>query len=584
MVPTPQVTISNSPANNTRAAGICPGNVGQRGSRPLRGKRGAEPFVFCTQERDNKKTSHFGHVSPKPVNTMSKVQNDYHPSGETSPSTSNVHDLNRSQRRILACPNCQYVQEIPCLQPGYRHICVCGYAVWPQCGTSNIHQIMCSNFRRPENEGNRGVCISGRLASSRHIRTRVLHRHKSCSRYVTRSGLSYKSEEVQSHSFPVPGLDRVEMEHEGHGFYPQEKVINLKKSISNFASQNMFTRRQLERQVGLINWASTVNPVSKVMLKFIHSVQRSLARTTKDRDLLVPMTTHLRNLLSFWIISTPTADWSRPIKDPDPSITVTTDASLDGWGFHTSEGKEGRGTWSQYMRSQHINILEFMAAWIAIKSLKAPTGTSILLQSDNTTVVNCLKRGGSARSLPLNKITLWVVKLVTARGWFLSAVHIQGAFNVRADLLSRGRPVSTEWTLHRASVLWLCRQTSILPQVDLFATPFNARFPSFLSPIAMKGSSGVDALSTDWNQWERIYLFPPFPLISEALARLERFRGSAILIAPWWPNRPWFPRLSSMAKEVLTIPDPTVFQVVGGRTHFAPSCVTSKLRGWIFSN
>ena len=192
------------------------------------------------------------------------------------------------------------------------------------------------------------------------------------------------------------------------------------------------------------------------------------------------------------------------------------------------------------------------------------------------------EEGCSARSLPLNRLTLWVTRLLWDKDWFLTAVHIQGVFNVRAELLSRGRPVSTEWTLHRASIQWLCRQTSILPQVDLFATPFNARFQCFLSPIAMKGSWGVDALSTDWNQWERIYLFPPFPLISEALARLERFQGSAILIAPWWPSRPWFPRLKSLAKEVLDLHSPTVFQIVGGRTHFAPSCVTTTLHAWIF--
>ena len=207
-----------------------------------------------------------------------------------------------------------------------------------------------------------------------------------------------------------------------------------------------------------------------------------------------------------------------------------------------------------------------------------------MVQSDNSSVVNCIRRGGSARSIPLNKMVLWTVQLVEGRSWFLSARHVKGTFNVRADLLSRGVPLPTEWSLDKNSFQYLMSLLPFQPQVDLFASPTNAKLKVFVTPTWMPGAATSNALTVDWNVWGAVYLFPPTPLISQVLALLREYRGEAVLLAPWWPNQAWFPTLLAQATYHFPLPGTTLSQEVLGVIAYAPPCWTSTLHAWVFLN
>lgn len=49
-------------------------------------------------------------------------------------------------------------------------------------------------------------------------------------------------------------------------------------------------------------------------------------------------------------------------------MDIHTNASMRGWGFHTSEGVKGSGLWSPQFKKLHINILEIATIYIAINS------------------------------------------------------------------------------------------------------------------------------------------------------------------------------------------------------------------------
>ena len=59
----------------------------------------------------------------------------------------------------------------------------------------------------------------------------------------------------------------------------------------------------------------------------------------------------------------------------------------------------------------------------------------------------------------------------------------------------------------------------------------------------------VDAFLQDWSNGDH-YAFPPFAVIRKVL---NKFRGSRncrmTLVAPWWPQREWFPDLLSLVVE-----------------------------------
>ena len=50
----------------------------------------------------------------------------------------------------------------------------------------------------------------------------------------------------------------------------------------------------------------------------------------------------------------------------------------------------------------------------------------------------------------------------------------------------------------------------------------------------------IDAFSRDWNDWESIYLFPPFHCLHRVVSLVRIYKGKGFLIAPYWPSAPWF--------------------------------------------
>ena len=78
------------------------------------------------------------------------------------------------------------------------------------------------------------------------------------------------------------------------------------------------------------------------------------------------------------------------------------------------------------------------------------------------------------------------------------------------------------------------------PQVDLFATCFNHKLPQFVSSVPDPAAWAVDAVSLPWENMD-VYAFPPVSLITQVVSKMmDQGCRRMILIAPGWPNMPWF--------------------------------------------
>ena len=66
-----------------------------------------------------------------------------------------------------------------------------------------------------------------------------------------------------------------------------------------------------------------------------------------------------------------------------------------------------------------------------------------------------------------------------------------------------------------------------------------------MSPIPDQKALSIDALSMDWNRIHA-YAFPPFHLIPAVINKIRLSQCKIVLIAPLWPDRPWFPELLSL--------------------------------------
>ena len=86
--------------------------------------------------------------------------------------------------------------------------------------------------------------------------------------------------------------------------------------------------------------------------------------------------------------------------------------------------------------------------------------------------------------------------------------------------------------------------------MDLFATRFNNKLPQFVSPIPEPHAWAVDALSLSWENLDP-YAFPPAAILGKVVEKLQDYPcNRIILIAPGWPNMPWFWYLVAMSSQI----------------------------------
>ena len=176
-------------------------------------------------------------------------------------------------------------------------------------------------------------------------------------------------------------------------------------------------------------------------------------------------------------------------------------------------------------------------------------GKTIALFRDTVTTVAYLRRSGGTRSqvlfLKAREILLWIKSMqVTILPQF-----IQGSLNTRADLLSRPNLViGSEWTLHQEVVQDLLHQWPAI--IDLFGTSLTARLPVFFAPAWEPKATGVDEFLQPWDNLQA-YAFPPIAIIRRVLLKLRASHHCDLtLIAPFWPQREWFPDLLELLSDI----------------------------------
>lgn len=360
---------------------------------------------------------------------------------------------------------------------------------------------------------------------------------------------------------------------------PPASRKEITRDIRLFVERPWSSRRKFERVLGKLQFASVIDPVCKTLLKEANKFLIKFARRGL-RDVRVRTPPQLSRFFRKWFLGA-ALERSALWRPPPPSLDVHTDASLVGWGFHSSDGRSGSGKWSETFQRLHINVLELATVYIALKALRPLPGSHVRVHADNMTTVHCINRRGSSKSPALNSWILSLGLMLRQQRTFLTAFHVAGVSNVVADALSRDQPIDSEWSLDQDSFQWMCTLAAP-PQVDLFATHENHQIPNYVSPILDPLAVGKDAFLLDWNRWEVIYLFPPRPMILPVLEKLNDFRGRAYIVAPFWPNQAWFPLLESRSSFHRKFPNPRLSQRVGRRDFSCSSKKILHLAVWIF--
>ena len=229
-------------------------------------------------------------------------------------------------------------------------------------------------------------------------------------------------------------------------------------------------------------------------------------------------------------------------------LDLWSDASDVGWGAHLG-GQVVSGLWSQEEAHGSINQRELLAIFYALQHfLPLVRNTSVAVFADNTTALAYLKNQGGTRSAVLNRTAQDLLRWTELHSVSLLPQFIMGRNNVLADSLSRPNQIlGSEWTLKMPVFHQLWQRWPVA--IDLFATSLNHRCIPYFSPFHDPNSIGTDALLQQWNGWQA-YAFPPYVLIPAVLKKLRSSSGVLLtIIAPYWPQRPWFPELLELVVD-----------------------------------
>ena len=136
---------------------------------------------------------------------------------------------------------------------------------------------------------------------------------------------------------------------------------------------------------------------------------------------------------------------------PDPSITLYTDASNQGWGAVLNGQSHTRGVWSPEEVYHYINYLELLVAFLVIKAFgKTWQNTTVLLRLDNVIAVSYINRKGGTVSKALCQLAITIWTWCVERNITLQAEHLPGQLNSQAGQESRTVRDHCDWKLKQS--------------------------------------------------------------------------------------------------------------------------------------
>lgn len=279
----------------------------------------------------------------------------------------------------------------------------------------------------------------------------------------------------------------------------------------------------------------------------------SLQRSNNNFDEIMMINTEIKSDLLWWKANISSSFCE--IKQYNFCLEIFSDASGSGWGSFCN-GKTGRGFWSEQEKLYHINHLELLAAFFALKCFANDLkNCEILLRIDNTTAISYINRMGGVQFPSLSDLAKLIWKWCETRRLWVFASYIKSKDNTDADFESRCNKIDTEWELCHAAFQEIVKSFGS-PHIDLFASRTNAKCKDYVSWHRDPFAYNIDAFTIRWTP-HFFYAFPPFCLLTKVIQKIKNDRATGIVVYPVWPSQPWYPLLSSLITSDIVMLGPS---------------------------
>ena len=304
-----------------------------------------------------------------------------------------------------------------------------------------------------------------------------------------------------------------------------ERVARLRSTADAFLSCANPPASTWLSLLGMLSSLSHLVPGGRL---HVRSLQLCLHRSWDrgDQSVRIPWTPDCLRDLQWWL-DLPRLSHGVSLAQVSPDLDFWSDASDVGWGAHLGS-LTASGLWDSDQASLSINARELLAIREGLLHFRSSlVEKNVAVFYDNSTVVSYLRKEGGTRSPFLNSLAQEILRWTESLSIRLLPQFIPGSLNVLADSLSRTHQLPhTEWSLHPEVFRFISRMWPV--QLDLFATSANHQCSVFFSPFRDPLAAGTDTFLQRWDGLQA-YKFPPGTELT--------------LIAPYWPQRAWFPDL-----------------------------------------
>lgn len=328
---------------------------------------------------------------------------------------------------------------------------------------------------------------------------------------------------------------------------PTEKRNHILSMCTKICSLQSFTIRFLSTFIGTLVASLPGVQYGELHYRFLEFNRNTELRKAKGNfDAMATLDLEARTEVSWWLANIGSVKKNIIVKPPD--ITITTDASMLGWGAVFTGSTTG-GHWNSEEAQLHINALELKAVLFGLQSFCNDFNDKhIRIRSDNTTAVAYINKLGGVKSIICHRIVTEIWNWAFRRKIHLSAEHLPGSQNLLADKASRVFDVNTEWMLSNEAFEAIDHRFGKF-DIDLFASRLNAKTDIYASWKPDPNAVFIDAFSSSWNHL-KFYAFPPFSLILNCLMKVEGDQASGVIVLPLWPTQAWYPKLMRMLVAV----------------------------------
>ena len=387
---------------------------------------------------------------------------------------------------------------------------------------------------------------------------------------------------------------------------PDAKLLAIAKDarrILRANEQHTLTVRMVAGLAGKLAAAAVAMPAARFRLRSLQRLVWFALRHRIGWDGRVSLSATAQRDVVWCTITNELRRCNRtPIRVTIPDAILTTDASQTGWGAvldltgkhvfglpvrarfvfgrHRDRQWIAHGRWSPEEAQWTSNMRETTAITRAFTHFRRRLlqCRSILFRTDNITAMASINRCGS-RYRHLGLAIEPVLRTLIRHGIHARAVHLPGDMNGVADALSRLTPEVNEWSLsaeaakeciERLTCRYLrppwrphafLRGSAPKPKaryqphqmIDWFASSRHHLCERYASRVPDSAATYIDAMQSNWSNDLGIWV-PPFNLIAKVISKIIDDRAHGVIVTPFWPSRPWFAAVRSIATRFWFLP------------------------------